>query len=59
MTMIDFDKPKYMRLKRLYEKAKADGKEVFLMDEHEILTDYAKYMLEYLAHHLKIKEDEQ
>ncbi len=49
MTTISFDKVKYRKLKREYEQAVKEGKEIFLFEGHEVLVAYAKYMLEYLA----------
>ena len=36
------------RLRRLYQNAKRSGAESFTFQGHEVLTGYAKYMLQYL-----------
>jgi hypothetical protein len=52
----------YSSLKKSYEKARADGRDVFTWQApeddsvHAILTDYAKYFLTYLEQRLGIKE---
>jgi hypothetical protein len=38
----------YPAIKRLYDKAVKEGKEVFQYDGCDILTSYAKYLLEYM-----------
>lgn len=43
-----FDKRAYLDLKQLYDEAVLEKREVFLFQEKEILTAYAKYLLEYL-----------
>lgn len=35
-------------LKVAYEKAVKDGREEFIYKGHTLLTDYAKYLIEYL-----------
>jgi hypothetical protein len=45
---ITFDQPTYQKLKTEYSKAKSDNIEIFVFQGHELLTDYAKYLLEYL-----------
>lgn len=35
-------------LKKLYAKAKKDGKESFMFQGKEILTSYAHYLIQYL-----------
>lgn len=41
------------RLKKEYEKAVKDKKEVFVFEGHELLTSYAKYLIEYAETKLK------
>lgn len=43
-----FDKQAYLDLKQLYDEAVLEKREIFLFQEKEILTSYAKYLLEYL-----------
>lgn len=38
----------YPAIKKLYEKAVRDGEEVFQYKGQDILTSYAKYLLEYM-----------
>ena len=47
----------YLRLKKRYEQAVAAGEETFVFDGHELLTNYAKYLLEYMAPHFAIPTD--
>lgn len=54
MEVIEFDRPKYNRLQISYKQAVVDGKDVFLFEGHELVTSYAKYLLEYLK--LKFNE---
>jgi hypothetical protein len=35
-------------LKRLYNKAVKEGKEIFIYNGQEVLVDYAKYLIQYL-----------
>ena len=43
----------YQRLKKDYAYAVAEGFESFIFMDREILTSYAKYLLEYLAMHFE------
>jgi len=38
-----------LRLRRRYERAVREQAESFTFEGHELLTSYAKYLLEYLA----------
>jgi hypothetical protein len=38
----------YQRLKDAYYKAIQNNLEMFNFDNHDLLTDYAKYLIEYL-----------
>jgi hypothetical protein len=38
----------YLKLKSDYSNAVKNNKEQFTFEGHELLTDYAKYMIEYL-----------
>jgi len=48
METISFDKQKLSDLKKQYDKAVADKKESFIFEGKELLTAYAKYLIEYL-----------
>ena len=39
----------YQRLKKEYNTARENNLEMFVFDNHELLTDYAKYMIQYLS----------
>ena len=39
----------YQRLKVAYNTALQNNLEVFTFDNHDLLTDYAKYVIEYLT----------
>lgn len=52
MNSVVFDRAKLKRLKRAYKAAHENGKEVFIFEGREILTSYAKYMIEYLNRQL-------
>ena len=45
---VTFDLPKIVRLRTAYEQAVREGKEQFTFEGHDYVTDYAKYLLEYL-----------
>jgi hypothetical protein len=45
---IRFDKKRYQSLRRAYGQATMRGLEVFEWNGHEFVTNYAKYLLEYL-----------
>jgi len=51
---VNINRDDLKKLKRLYKKAKPG--EVFLFKDHEILKEYAKYMIEYLESKFKLKE---
>ncbi len=36
-----------LEFKKLYNNAKNEGKELFIFNGSEVLTDYAKYVIEY------------
>ncbi len=52
-VVIAWNKAKMNRLRKLYDKAVADNQETFIFKdegiEHEMLTNYAKYLLQYLG----------
>lgn len=45
---MEFDKPKYLKLKKAYQKAVREQLKSFTFDGEELLTVYAKYVLEYI-----------
>jgi len=45
---LSFDKATYQRLKKEYQKSVDNNIEMFIFDGHELLTAYAKYLIEYL-----------
>jgi hypothetical protein len=47
-NMLMFDITTYKRLEKAYEQAVAEKKETFIFEEKELLTSYAKYLLQYL-----------
>ena len=51
---INFDNAKTKRLETAYKKAKEQGKFQFEFEEKEYITDYAKYLLEYLKPTMKL-----
>lgn len=53
MQQITFDEPKLKRLKESYQQAIKDKKDSFIFEGHELLTSYAKYMIEYLEDKFK------
>jgi hypothetical protein len=48
MENIIFDINKFKRFRKFYNKAVIENRDTFLFEEKEILTTYAKYMIEYL-----------
>ena len=48
-TDMSFTLDTYQRLKVAYNKARQNNLEVFTFDNHDLLTDYAKYLIEYLT----------
>jgi hypothetical protein len=47
--VINFDIPTYQRLKKEYQRSVDNKVEVFVFEGHELLTEYAKYLIEYLT----------
>lgn len=45
---ITFDRQKLINLKRAYTNALKDSKEIFVFEGQQILTAYARYLIEYL-----------
>lgn len=48
MRTINFTPNKLVKLKAIYESAKQAGVEQFDFEGHELLTSFAKYLIEYL-----------
>ena len=48
MASFSVDKETYVRLEKEYNDAVKNNVSVFIFDGHEFLTDYAKYLIEYL-----------
>ena len=48
MNNISFDWEKLNRLKTAYNNAVKSGQNSFIFEGHELLTNYAKYLIEYL-----------
>ncbi len=46
---ISVDSPTFARLKNEYQKAVDNSKEIFVFDGNELLTSYAKYLIEYFT----------
>jgi hypothetical protein len=53
MQTINFDREKLRRLKTAYDRAVKQGNESFMFDGNELLTAYAKYLIEYLTDKFK------
>jgi phage anti-repressor protein len=49
MNQINFNREKFDELKQLYKIACDTGREIFMFEGNELLTSYAKYLIEYLA----------
>lgn len=52
MPEISFDRTKLKELQRLYDIAVKEGRESFEYEGHELLTSYAKYLIEFLTDRL-------
>jgi hypothetical protein len=46
---ISVDSPTFARLKKEYQNAVDNSKETFVFDGNELLTSYAKYLIEYFT----------
>lgn len=53
MNTINFTPKLLANLKEKYKLAKETGADVFIFEGHELLTAYAKYLIEYLDGKLK------
>lgn len=47
----------YKEIKNLYEKAKSSGDKSFEFNGQELLTEYAKYLLQYYELKINIKQN--
>lgn len=56
MTEVTFTPAKYRKLKEAYGKARLEGREKFLFEGQVVVTDYAKYMIEYLERVLNVAQ---
>jgi hypothetical protein len=52
---VEFDRAKFKRLKARYGLAVQDNEETFMFEGHELLKDYAKYLIQYLDTLFKAK----
>jgi hypothetical protein len=48
MAMMTINRKSYENLKSTYQESVKNNISIFVFDGHELLTDYAKYLLEYL-----------
>lgn len=48
MSTYQFTEETFKKFKELYEKSAEEGKESFEFDGHEVLTTYAKYVIEFI-----------
>jgi len=55
MSTIQFTPQLYKELKSAYKKAVETKEEQFIFNGHEFLTNYAKYVLEYLGQYFEKK----
>jgi hypothetical protein len=46
---ISVDKPTFSRLKNEYQNAVDNSKNTFIFDGNELVTNYAKYLIEYFT----------
>jgi hypothetical protein len=55
-NIIEFDKKKFDELKMAYNKAKVNDLESFKFEGTELITAYAKYLIQYLDSKFKTNE---
>ena len=55
MTDIMFDRPMLNRLKKAYDRATSESKDMFTFEGNDYVTNYAKYLIEYLEEKFKNK----
>ena len=53
MSTYEFTQEAFKKFKELYEKSAEEGKESFEFDGHEVLTLYAKYVIEFIENNDK------
>lgn len=53
MDLTKLNDNQYKTLKEYYQKAKEEGKNTFTIWEQNILTDYAKYLIQAIEQHRK------
>lgn len=46
---LSVDKSTFLRLKNEYQNAINDSKDTFIFEGNELLTNYAKYLIEYFT----------
>lgn len=51
MKHLSLNKKEYLELKKLYNQAVSENKEVFIFQDSEIAVGYTKYLIEYLSKH--------
>ena len=47
----------YKKLKKAYQEALKNNETIFIFEGHELLINYAKYLLQYLDMQLGVKND--
>lgn len=50
---VEFDKSKLKRLSERYKQAVMNKEDSFIFEDNQYLTDYAKYLIEFLEDKLK------
>ena len=53
MNTVSFDLAMLNRLKKAYEKATSESKDMFTFESNDYVTNYAKYLNEYLEEKFK------
>ena len=51
--LIKFDRAKFNRLQIIYDQAVAEGREILTFEGYDYVTNYAKYVLQYLDRNLE------
>lgn len=57
MDSITINHENYKQLKKAYDKAVKDGVDQFIFEGSELVTKFAKYLLEHMRNVLKIDAD--
>lgn len=57
VKQINFDLEKVLALEAAYKQARMKGQTQFVFEGHDLLTDYAKYLIEFL--YMKFGENHQ